>query len=318
MSIGHVISTILLLTVVGAIIGGATNHIAIKMLFKPYYPIMIGKWRLPFTPGLIPKRHDEIAQELGRLVMKHLITADRLKLKLQEKGFSEQLSQYVKAQVSKWFSDKATIRERLAQWTDPDRVILAIENKMSTWMEEMLNGFLASNEDVKLGKVLPEAWLSRADKHFPEMARYITTNLSQYLQSEEGKETVTSQLNQMLEGKGFFGNMLGLFLGNQSIVDKIYPELVAFLNRPTFVAEIENLLRKEWEKWLGQSFGEVVNRFDLQTTGTDWVKNHVVESINIRKALDKKPSDLLENIEGILEKMIPKGVDLFLDQLTDK
>ena len=40
--------------VIGGIIGLITNGLAIKMLFRPYKEIYIGKFRLPFTPGLIP------------------------------------------------------------------------------------------------------------------------------------------------------------------------------------------------------------------------------------------------------------------------
>lgn len=42
---------ILFMVVVGAVIGGFTNLLAIRMLFRPYKPIyMFGK-QLPLTPG---------------------------------------------------------------------------------------------------------------------------------------------------------------------------------------------------------------------------------------------------------------------------
>ena len=41
--------------IIGAIIGGITNVIAIRMLFHPFKPYYIFKMRIPFTPGLIPK-----------------------------------------------------------------------------------------------------------------------------------------------------------------------------------------------------------------------------------------------------------------------
>ena len=40
---------------VGAIIGLITNGIAIKMIFRPLYAKYLWGWKLPFTPGLIPK-----------------------------------------------------------------------------------------------------------------------------------------------------------------------------------------------------------------------------------------------------------------------
>ena len=48
--------------IIGAIIGYFTNYIAVKMLFRPYYPKRIGKWQLPFTPGIIPKRQKALAK----------------------------------------------------------------------------------------------------------------------------------------------------------------------------------------------------------------------------------------------------------------
>ncbi|MBR6349380.1 MAG: DUF445 family protein, partial [Lachnospiraceae bacterium] len=41
--------------IIGCIIGAFTNFIAIKMLFRPLKPVYIGKFRVPFTPGVIPK-----------------------------------------------------------------------------------------------------------------------------------------------------------------------------------------------------------------------------------------------------------------------
>ena len=37
--------------IAGGVIGYFTNDVAIKMLFRPYRPIYLGKRRLPFTPG---------------------------------------------------------------------------------------------------------------------------------------------------------------------------------------------------------------------------------------------------------------------------
>ena len=58
--------TLLFMAFIGALIGGITNHLAIKMLFRPHEAKYIGSWRVPFTPGLIPKRRDELANNLGK------------------------------------------------------------------------------------------------------------------------------------------------------------------------------------------------------------------------------------------------------------
>jgi uncharacterized membrane protein YheB (UPF0754 family) len=62
--------------VLGAVIGYFTNWLAVKMLFRPYYPIKIGKHTLPFTPGIIPKRKGELAKAVGKAVSETLFTGD--------------------------------------------------------------------------------------------------------------------------------------------------------------------------------------------------------------------------------------------------
>jgi uncharacterized membrane protein YheB (UPF0754 family) len=70
--------------VIGAIIGYFTNDIAISMLFRPYEAIYIGKWKLPFTPGLIPSNQNRLAQRISDTIMGALLTPDELQ-KLAQK-----------------------------------------------------------------------------------------------------------------------------------------------------------------------------------------------------------------------------------------
>lgn len=64
--------------VAGAIIGYFTNDLAIKMLFRPYKPIYIGKRQLPFTPGLIPSNQERLAQKVSDTIMGSLLTPTEL------------------------------------------------------------------------------------------------------------------------------------------------------------------------------------------------------------------------------------------------
>lgn len=64
--------------VIGGIIGYVTNYIAIKMLFRPLHPVKIGKYTLPFTPGIVPKRKDKLGAVLGSAVVERFFTYDDL------------------------------------------------------------------------------------------------------------------------------------------------------------------------------------------------------------------------------------------------
>ncbi len=63
---------------IGALIGYATNYLAVKMLFRPLHPIIIGSFRLPFTPGIFPKRKEQLAKALGQAVGNNLVTGEDL------------------------------------------------------------------------------------------------------------------------------------------------------------------------------------------------------------------------------------------------
>ena len=72
MSFWHIVLPVL----VGGIIGYCTNYIAIKMLFRPHKAIYIGKFKLPFTPGIIPKNQKRVARAVGDAVSEQLLTKD--------------------------------------------------------------------------------------------------------------------------------------------------------------------------------------------------------------------------------------------------
>ena len=63
---------------VGSVIGYFTNFLAVKMLFRPLHEVKIGNFRLPFTPGIIPKGKDRLAKALGAAVGENLLTKEDL------------------------------------------------------------------------------------------------------------------------------------------------------------------------------------------------------------------------------------------------
>ena len=66
--------------IVGAVIGYITNDIAIRMLFRPHKAVYVGKWRLPFTPGIVPRRKDQLAKILGEAIVEKFFNADDLEI----------------------------------------------------------------------------------------------------------------------------------------------------------------------------------------------------------------------------------------------
>ncbi|MEB3227299.1 MAG: DUF445 family protein [Synechocystis sp.] len=70
--------TLALPPLAGGVIGYFTNDLAIKMLFRPYRPVVIGSTQLPFTPGLIPRNQERLAQRVSDTIMGSLLTPEEL------------------------------------------------------------------------------------------------------------------------------------------------------------------------------------------------------------------------------------------------
>jgi len=81
---------------VGAFIGFITNMIAIKMLFRPLTEKRIGPFRIPFTPGVIPRQRHKLAASLGRMTSRELMTPEVVQRHLKSSNAQQRLSQKIK------------------------------------------------------------------------------------------------------------------------------------------------------------------------------------------------------------------------------
>lgn len=79
----------------GAVIGYLTNAIAIRMLFRPLRAYHFGKLRVPFTPGIIPRQRERLADSIARMVGQTLLTPDSLLGHLQQPEMRTAVHGYV-------------------------------------------------------------------------------------------------------------------------------------------------------------------------------------------------------------------------------
>ncbi|SCZ77585.1 DUF445 domain-containing protein [Acidaminobacter hydrogenoformans] len=88
-----------MMALIGALIGWATNWLAIKLLFRPYEP-----YKIPFLPltiqGLMPKRRPQIAHSVGVTVERELVTVEEIVDKMIEDLDKDEIVRLVKMRVS--------------------------------------------------------------------------------------------------------------------------------------------------------------------------------------------------------------------------
>jgi uncharacterized membrane protein YheB (UPF0754 family) len=99
--------------VLGAVIGYVTNKIAVEMLFHPINPIYIGKFRIPFTPGIIPKGKGRFAKAIGNVVGKNLLDTESMKATLLSPEKEEEIGKQLDVLLLKLSEDDGTLKERI-------------------------------------------------------------------------------------------------------------------------------------------------------------------------------------------------------------
>lgn len=99
---------------VGGAIGYLTNYIAIKMLFHPHKAVYIGKWRVPLTPGLIPKEQGRIAKSIGAVISRELLNEDTLREVLTSEETVGKVRNTMIALVEENRENESTLKDMLA------------------------------------------------------------------------------------------------------------------------------------------------------------------------------------------------------------
>lgn len=102
------VTQVFLMALIGALIGGTTNTIAIKMLFRPYEAKYLFGKRLPFTPGVIPLRRDEASTKLGEIITGHLLTPEVFKEKLNSPETDKLIMHFIDRQIETIETERLT------------------------------------------------------------------------------------------------------------------------------------------------------------------------------------------------------------------
>jgi len=141
---------------VGAVIGYVTNLVAIKMLFRPLKEVRLFRLRLPFTPGILPRERAKLAESIGGMVERELLTPGVLRERLGRAevrrnigtalgGYTDQV---LDRPLSHWLEnieENSPVREILGGFVNSDVFDSFLEEIIKNWFNRKLN----SSEEEK-------------------------------------------------------------------------------------------------------------------------------------------------------------------------
>jgi uncharacterized membrane protein YheB (UPF0754 family) len=152
----------------GAIIGYVTNAVAIKMLFRPLREIRVFGIRLPFTPGILPRQRHKLAENIGAMVERQLITPEILITRLHREDV------------------RTTIRDSLALYTEKlltKRIDLGEFPFLNRSLREILGLESASPLEKNLSAILEKQVQRSAPQAVSHLAALLETNFPRMAES---------------------------------------------------------------------------------------------------------------------------------------
>lgn len=190
---------ILLMGFVGALIGYITNWLAIKMIFRPHEPKFIGKFKIPFTPGLIPKEQSRIAKSVGGAIGSHLLTEETIQEYLCGEKVESALRKWIRDKMHELKEERTTISSLI------ESVIGEKSQKIKDYLKKKTKDYIQSlvlKKDTrdKITEILSSEVLKLTNVQlktltkselFVKLYGYIFLKVKKAKNSEEIKSTIT-------------------------------------------------------------------------------------------------------------------------------
>lgn len=272
---------------IGAVIGYITNDIAIRMLFHPYRPLYIGKFKLPFTPGIIPKEQARIAKSLGQVVSEMLLCEEALKQALISDEVIKNFELYIDEGIERYKLNEHTISEELNR-------VIPVETT-----EEIKRG-IVDKATLAIEKYVLE-------KNIGEVAAEALSN--QIKEQSNGK--LATLLLPLFEGniKVFIKNTVNDFLNNN--IRAYSSEIIK-----NTIVDIENKkvceLAKENDAGIQELKAHIVYAYKtvVETKLKDILLSLKIDKIVENKIMTFKASELEDLIFGIMKKELKSVVNL--------
>ncbi|WP_236561133.1 DUF445 domain-containing protein [Pontibacillus sp. HMF3514] len=313
----NTIVMILLMMGVGALIGGVTNSLAIKMLFRPFTAKYVGKIKVPFTPGLIPKRRQELADQLGKMVVEHLLTPEGLRKKLHDDAFQNQMVGWAQQEVSSMLKSDRSLKEWMSELDisiDRDQ----IHKSVYSFAHERYHQMMKNQRQKSIRTLIGPNWDHKGKEAMEQVSEYVLHNLEEYISSYEGRQKITNMIENYLEGQGFLANMVSSFIGTDGLAERIQPAVSDYLRSQDAKLWLKRILEEEWEKWLNKPVRYYEDKLGADVTA-EVIATTVADALPVEEWLNRSVQDITGKYQTyIVEHFVPKLVHKTGDFLSNR
>lgn len=305
---------IVFMMVIGSLIGGVTNILAVRMLFHPFKTYYIFNKRVPFTPGLIPKRRKEVADKIGQVVEEHLLTESLIQSKLNAPSSRQAIEEVLLNQIQKLKQENMTL-QYFADKLDLDVTQLANE-KLDLVISNKLDAFYQDNQTTPIKQIIPEEIEASIDSKIDLVPDLLFERASVYLNSEKGAADIASMLETFFNEKGKIVGLLQMFMTKESIADRIQHELIRLTKHPKAKAIAKQVIDNEYETVKAKNLNELVSESQYNSFKTS-VTELAVGYLDVDKVSKQSFNTLMPSFIHFLEsKVCQKLTDVIIENIS--
>ena len=305
---------IVFMMVIGSLIGGVTNILAVRMLFHPFKTYYIFNKRVPFTPGLIPKRRKEVADKIGQVVEEHLLTESLIQSKLNAPSSRQAIEEVLLNQIQKLKQENMTL-QYFADKLDLDITQLANE-KLDLVISNKLDEFYQDNQTTPIKQIIPEEIEASIDSKIDLVPDLLFERASVYLNSEKGAADIASMLETFFNEKGKIVGLLQMFMTKESIADRIQHELIRLTKHPKAKAIAKQVIDNEYETVKAKNLNELVSESQYNSFKTS-VTELAVGYLDVDKVSKQSFNTLMPSFIHFLEsKVSQKLTDVIIENIS--
>jgi uncharacterized membrane protein YheB (UPF0754 family) len=306
---------ILLSVLFGAVIGGVTNHLAIKMLFHPRTEWRLGRFKVPFTPGLIPKRHHEIGRSLGLVVSEYLVTTHGIVEMLGKPDIRRKIEDALTRLIMDWTSREETIRDLALRYSTPDQ-LNELQSRLVHGMRELagrgarwLWQHLGAGERT-LQSLVPGWSEERKEKVVHWAVDSLMAELRKEILSPNGDRMLRQMTSQLLEqAGGFLGTMAAIFMDEDKVTQRIKLALLAQLDSPSLRNTAASFVNRKIEELEALTLSQALSQLTEQEgNGEDWLLERLDQAIPWEAGVDRLMDLKLSDLAGPFRDQIIGGV----------
>ncbi len=234
---------------IGALIGYCTNYIAVKMLFRPTKPVMIGSFRVPFTPGIIPKRKPALARAIGNMVGKSLVGEKEIREILTSSNMKEAVVTSITNAIEGTVKEKS-IREIAGLAMDDE----SYEAKKASAVDYVSDRVLEGVKSIDIAEIIVKEGTEAVQQMGGMIAMFVNAELIASI-----AEPIGNKVNSYIDSNG-----KELIVGKvQEEVDSLEGKTLSELTGMEHMDGIGEILGEMYDKMLEKEIGNIVKAFDI-------------------------------------------------------